>query len=250
MPLTGTLEEVLQDLKGELGRDPYEVPAGSNRTKYGQLYGMDGYAWCAMFVWVVLALWNKIDHPKSAYTPTVFEWYRSRKRTSRTARVGALVFFNFFDSLDRIQHIGFVVQVGNGWIETIEGNTSSTAAGSQDNGGGVYKRRRVTDSQIVGYAYPFYLKAPEKVELDFPIRAWFGKGDKGADVKNWQRDLNGYFKAKGYEKPLEPITNVFDDRVVKYTKQFQHEQGLDVDGRVGKHTLEKMERIRDRQEDR
>ena len=28
-----------------------ESPSGSNKTKYGKEYGMDGQPWCAMFVW-------------------------------------------------------------------------------------------------------------------------------------------------------------------------------------------------------
>ena len=33
---------------GELGNT--ESPAGSNRTKYGKWFGLDGYPWCMMFV--------------------------------------------------------------------------------------------------------------------------------------------------------------------------------------------------------
>ncbi len=37
-----------------------ENPAGSNKTKYGLWYGLDGYPWCAMFVsWV----YDQAGHP-------------------------------------------------------------------------------------------------------------------------------------------------------------------------------------------
>jgi len=43
-----TAEQVLSIARGELGNT--EVPAGSNRTKYGKWYGMNGQPWCMMFV--------------------------------------------------------------------------------------------------------------------------------------------------------------------------------------------------------
>lgn len=39
-------------------------------------------------------------------------------------------------------HIGLVVRRDGDYLETIEGNTSSGTTGSQNNGGGVYSRRR------------------------------------------------------------------------------------------------------------
>jgi hypothetical protein len=243
----GTAPHVLLDATDEIGTT--ENPAGSNRTKYGRAFGLDGYAWCAMFVWFILVVLNKLDHIKSAYTPAVFEWYRAQGRTSKKPMVGALVFFNFPDSLDRIQHIGFVDRVDDDYIWTIEGNTSSGTVGSQDDGGIVAPRKRPRDASIVGYAYPHYLPSPTEPVYDFPVKAWFGKGDTGADVRNWQRDLNGYFKARGFLKPLE-VDGHFDVATVQATKQFQHEQHLDVDGRVGQHTIRKLETIRDRQRKR
>ena len=40
--------KVLAVARGELGNT--ESPAGSNRTKYGKWFGLDGYAWCMIFV--------------------------------------------------------------------------------------------------------------------------------------------------------------------------------------------------------
>ena len=39
---------VLEIARAELGQT--EQPAGSNRTKYGAWFGLDGYPWCMMFV--------------------------------------------------------------------------------------------------------------------------------------------------------------------------------------------------------
>ena len=46
-----TANEILAVARKELGVK--ESPAGSNRTKYGAWYGLDGQPWCMMFVqWV------------------------------------------------------------------------------------------------------------------------------------------------------------------------------------------------------
>jgi hypothetical protein len=255
-PAKGTVGAVLIDLRDEVGTT--ENPPGSNRTKYGAKYGLDGYAWCAMFVWFILVVLNAIEHIKSAYTPAVFEWYRGLKRTFTDlseVEPGDLIFFR---NSTRICHIGFVRFVRNGVVYTTEGNTSSGSAGSQDDGGGVFNRERTSVSGfwIAGFAKPLYKAAPKKVVLDFPdTKTWFGKTDKGADIKNWQRDLNQYFAGKGFEKPFDfkgsdkDILGTFEGKTLKFTKQFQHEQALDVDGRVGQHTIDRMEKILKRRED-
>jgi hypothetical protein len=45
-------------------------------------------------------------------------------------------------------HVGFVEANRGSWVQTIEGNTSSGVAGSQSNGGGVYRRARNWDDVI------------------------------------------------------------------------------------------------------
>lgn len=245
MPATARL--TVARAKGEIGTT--EDPPGSNRTKYGRRYGMDGYAWCAMFIWWLLAYEGEIEHVKSAYTPTVADWYRKQGRffTDRSeAELGDLIFFH---NGSRISHIGILRDDAPeaGAIPTIEGNTSSGSSGSQDDGGGVFKRERISVSgfAIAGYAKPHYKPAPKKVEWTFPKRDWMGKGDRGADVKNWQRDLNAYFKVNGFAKPLE-VTGIFNAETLKATKQFQYERNLDIDGRVGQKTLDVIERYLER----
>jgi hypothetical protein len=69
------------------------------------------------------------------------------------------VFFDFPDSHTGIQHVGFVERVrADGTLVTIEGNTSSGTSGSQDNGGGVYRRTR-PPAYVVGYGRPAYQEA-------------------------------------------------------------------------------------------
>ncbi len=137
-----------------------ERPANSNRTKFGATYGMDGYAWCAMFVWWVFREAGTLNLiPKTAYTPTFADWFRARKQWGTVPRIGAVVFFDFpGDGVNRISHVGIVEAINpDGSIITIEGNTSPGSSGSQRDGGGVFRRTRRTG--IVGYGYPAYVGA-------------------------------------------------------------------------------------------
>jgi hypothetical protein len=250
--VSATREEVLKWFLAQVGTT--ESPPGSNQTKYGREFGLDGFAWCAMFVWVGF---NRFDVPiiKSAFTPTMADWFADQKRgftDDRRAQRGDVVFFNFPDSLDRIQHVGIVLANENGQLRTIEGNTSPSDAGSQDNGGGVFKRTRPY-SFAVYYGRPAYGERLPRFDLP-KNRTWFGPGDKGADVRNWQRHLNGWMRhLREHRKDLAfdfgkvDVDGHFGRNTLKATQQFQHDVGLDVDGRVGKHTIAKMEAIRARQ---
>ena len=168
--MAATIGQVLKEAASQIGYT--ESPARSNRTKYGAWYGMDGQPWCAMFIsWLFRDTLEAIGG-KFAYTPTGANWFKRNLRWSTTPKVGAIVFFDFPDSVTRIQHVGIVEKVNaDGSIVTIEGNTSSGSSGSQDNGGGVFRRTR--KASIVGYGYPRYatgvpVPIPEEVDEDMP----------------------------------------------------------------------------------
>lgn len=154
-----TAARVLDVARSQLGT--VESPPGSNRTRYGAAYGMNGAAWCAIFVWWVFreaGLSSLI--PKTAYTPTFADWFKARGQWGVTPRPGALVFFDFpGDGVDRISHVGLVEAANrDGSIVTIEGNTTAGTSGSQRDGGGVWRRTR--KAGVVGYGYPRYPATP------------------------------------------------------------------------------------------
>lgn len=138
-----------------------ETPAGSNRTKFWEKYypAWQGSPWCGAFVHYVLAELGVAGKPSDItrifYTPAIVAdarslgWWRDDSSLSQ-AKPGDLVLFDF-DGTGNAKHVGFIEKmVGNGVVQTIEGNTSPGVAGSQNDGGGVYRRWRDTKT-VMGY---------------------------------------------------------------------------------------------------
>lgn len=149
-----TAETVLGIARGELGNR--ESPAGSNRTKYGRWYGLDGQPWCMMFVmWVFSQAGMPLPY-KTASCSGLLNWYRENRPESvkKAPAPGDIVIYNF-------GHTGIVEAVGRGAITAIEGNTSPGTAGSQDNGGQVCRKTRKA-RLVTAYIRPDYDKKEDK----------------------------------------------------------------------------------------
>ncbi|MFC4062414.1 CHAP domain-containing protein [Planomonospora corallina] len=116
----------------------------------GSIRGYANAPWCAMFVsWVGEQAGIRPVFGWDAYTVTYAQWFKANGHWGRTAKSGALVFFDWKggDSLYGIDHVGLVEKDnGDGTITTIEGNT----------GNGKVERRVRPKSQVVGYGYPVY----------------------------------------------------------------------------------------------
>lgn len=157
-------ERVIAVARRELGNT--ELPAGSNRTKYGAAYGMDGQPWCCMFLWWCFQMAGESDAfyggGKTASCGELLRWAKREGLTvpASAVRAGDIVILNFFGGSDT-QHCGLVVEAEAGarWIKTIEGNTTPGAEGSQDNGGSVALKTRYV-WQIVGVIRPQYKEEP------------------------------------------------------------------------------------------
>jgi CHAP domain len=152
---TASVTHVLDLARADIGT----VEARNGGTPYHRSYGLPAREpWCAMFVWDVFRRAGGTDSvaPKTAYTPTLANWFRSQGRWTETPAVGAIVFYDWPDNVRRIQHVGIVESFTASTITTIEGNTSPGAAGSQDNGDGVWRRTRERDRYVVGYGLPTY----------------------------------------------------------------------------------------------
>lgn len=131
----GRAEDALDAARGQLGVT--ESPPGSNRTRFGAWYGLDGYPWCMMFVQWCFHQAGMTLPCRTASCSELLGWYRKNRRgqLSDNPRPGDIVIYNF-------GHTGIVESAAGETITVIEGNTSPGSKGSQSNGGGVYRRTR------------------------------------------------------------------------------------------------------------
>lgn len=157
-----------------------EFPPGSNRTKFAAVAGhLNGYPWCATFVAAIAKQAGVALPSTSAYTPHMVDAFRKAGRWHHEPRVGDLVFFDFNPGGDAVEHVGFVERIApDGALTTIEGNTSPGAIGSQDNGGGVYRRVR-SRKHVVGFGRPSWSEEESMAikELEVEIDDKTGHGN-------------------------------------------------------------------------
>lgn len=149
-----------------------EDPPGSNRTKFGAWYGLDGQPWCAM----ALSKWfydAGLPLPAStskgfAWTPAGADWFRRQGRwlgsTDRRVTPGLVVFF-YWPSLRRIGHVGIVDEVlPDGTFWSWEGNTDE--AGGRTGGRVIRQHRsRATVGSGGGFGIPTYSAPQEEDEM-------------------------------------------------------------------------------------
>lgn len=117
----------------------------SNITEFWarQKPAFQGQPWCAAFVVDVLERLGNTElegatHPY--YVPSLEAWAKKNRRwiNSRDAHPGDVLVFGTTIGV----HTGFLERQRGDHVQTIEGNTSSGSGGSQNDGGGVYRRVR------------------------------------------------------------------------------------------------------------
>lgn len=214
-----------------------------NITKYWaeEEKGLQGQSWCAAFVsWVAKHSGHPlpaIDRPYGyiscadgvAYAKKNGLWDESGKYEP-----GDIIFFAWKGD-GHADHTGIVLSDDGVTIETVEGNTSATDAGSQRNGGGVYKRDRKHGKTVLGvlkWSRVLKADAPAKVVVpDFgggkgnsaPVSKPIPKpAPKPKHVGPWW-----YGRELRVEKPV-----LHGDDV----KQVQRKVGVRVDGEYGPKT--------------
>lgn len=143
--VSGSKSKFLSVAQGEIGTT--ENPIGSNRQKYGAWFGMNGVAWCAIFV-----SWCANHAGVSSIVPDSFSsvsqfmtWYSNkglyRKKGNYTPKAGDIM----IQKSSGASHIGIVESVNSSGFTAIEGNSSKRV-------------QRVTyrfnDAKISGYGCP------------------------------------------------------------------------------------------------
>ena len=151
-----TVEQALSVARGELGYSRWTDPQEGTKygrdyaTRHGAYFGASGVPYCAMFVtWVLRQVGMTPPGGDFAYVPSGINAARNLGRlvSAANAQAGDLVCFDW-DGDGVADHVGFVERNYGSYYQTIEGNTSSGASGSQSNGGGVYRRTRNLGSVI------------------------------------------------------------------------------------------------------
>ncbi|WP_083998001.1 peptidoglycan-binding protein [Picosynechococcus sp. PCC 7003] len=225
------IEKILSAARAEIGYK--ESPPGSNRTKYGRWYGMDGQPWCAMFTsWV----FDKAGFPLpkiqtgapsgAAYCPYIEGYARRVGQWHKTPRAGDLALFHFGNRL--AVHIGIVETVNGSGFSSIEGNTS---AASNANGGMVQRRSRRVP-QCRGFYRPMDIQARTGKDAYHRLIRLRRPYMEGGDVRAWQQQVNHW----GYKIEID---GVYGAESEKTCIELQEKWGLEVDGVIGPITWER-----------
>ncbi|MCM1234102.1 MAG: CHAP domain-containing protein [Ruminococcus flavefaciens] len=120
---------------------------GNNRTKYGAWMGMDGAAWCHMFVsWCADQAGESAAVPKTASTSSGMQWFMNKglfkNKGQYTPKRGDVVYFKTGRS-----HVGLVEYVSGNTLHTVEGNSSNKVA---------RRTYSLFEKTITGYGVPRY----------------------------------------------------------------------------------------------
>lgn len=168
-----TVHEFMVVVRGNLG--VVEKPKNSNRTRFGELYakhtkgGRNGVAWCGIWSWTNffeagVDIQKEFGFRWCAYTPTYAEDCRRagwQEIAWKDIQEGDLLFWSF--GRKRIDHTSIADgPVSRGQVPSNEGNTSSGVTGSQNNGGGSYRRKRTRLFFKTAFRPPFAVKAAPK----------------------------------------------------------------------------------------
>ena len=181
-----TVQALLDIARGELGTR--ESPAGSNRVKYGDWYGLDGQPWCVMFVmWAFAQAGVALLAGTTSCTLLMRAAQAAGCWVTSGCRPGDVVLYDW-DGDGRPDHCGIVEAVSGSGVTAIEGNT---AVGNDSDGGEVMRRTR-KNQQILGAVRPAYDKevimdntpAPYAAEaVAWAVENGILQGDESGDLK-------------------------------------------------------------------
>jgi cell wall-associated NlpC family hydrolase len=129
-----------------------EYPHGTNRVKYGKEYGLNGQAWCLMFVWWCFREAGFNLYKTASCTALANRYKAAGQWVTGGYRPGDIVMFDFSGQRKRTQHCGIVIEATDTHVVTMEGNTSD----SNDANGGMVMRRIRSQKFVTGACRPNY----------------------------------------------------------------------------------------------
>jgi len=131
-----------------------EQPSGTNKTKYGKWFGLDGVAWCGIFVsWC----YDQAGKPLGrigflngfAGCQTAAAHFKKKGKITTSPVAGDIVFYDW-NGDGRYDHTGiFVNWTSKDTFRAVEGNT---AIGNDSNGGEVMERER--NKKVAIFVHP------------------------------------------------------------------------------------------------
>lgn len=193
----------------------------------GTTFSVNGTPWCAIFVTYCARMVGVPTNviPNFAGCTTAMRWFNQRGRwrdkgSGYTPKTGDLIMYDW-DISGNADHVGIVVSVENGKVNTIEGNTTKNGVY------GVWKKSYTLGSKLIrGYAEPDYGSAgtinttsavPAQTKLSSMVKAtyikqfqtWmnktygqnlavdgaFGPASKKAAIVCWQTQMNTSYKS-------------------------------------------------------
>lgn len=229
---------VLATAKAELGIT--ESPAGSNKTKYGQWYNLNGQKWCAIFVsWVFdkagVPLGNiqtakGIHHCQSAHN-----YYKSKGLLTTAPEPGDIVIYDW-EGNGYADHIGIFIRWKNTQKTLLEAYEGNTSQGNNSDGGKVMLRER-SRNIVKSFINPGVYANVTVVEPGDVLR----NGDRGSAVTVLQKhlfDLGYAIEVDGW----------FGKQTEDFLKQFQQENNMSVTGEADTVTIGALqEAVNDKQ---
>lgn len=187
-----TAESVLAIARKDLGYK--ESPPGSNRTKYGKWYGMDGQPWCMMAVqyWLNQAGVTPVIRTASCGA-LMRAAIRAGEWVTRDYQPGDVVIYDFPGGA-ATDHTGIIEGFDGRYVTAIEGNTST---GNDSNGGEVMRRKRKLDV-VVGAWRPEYEEDDDMTQEQFSkmMDAWLAQLAQ-QEPSDWSQDAREWAESSG-----------------------------------------------------
>lgn len=187
--------DVLEVARGELGNT--ESPAGSNRTKYGAWMKLDCQPWCMSFVQWCYAQAGKPLPFRTGSCSALLNWYKEHRPECIVTEPQPrdIIIYNF-------GHTGLVERPFGSTVTAIEGNTSAGDSGSQDNGGGVFRRTR-RKSLVKAYIRPFKEEEMDQEKFNQMFKTAldsYRKDLRDNDASSYSQEARAWAIARGIIK--------------------------------------------------